>query len=156
MFPHLHCKTRANRISDTVFFKHQYITNPQVTPKTLVIKAASDLTSALKGTVSRDGNTTEALQKFSKLFTKIAAAKSELAKAKEQQNNLQNHPNAYQAVPLPRAADRPSTPASPLQRVPIDITEADCGVTVMPTQTVEAGTPQQGTRGPPIMRPNYI
>ncbi len=25
-------KTRAARISDTVFFKHQYITNPQVTP----------------------------------------------------------------------------------------------------------------------------
>jgi hypothetical protein len=38
-------KTRAMRISDTVFIKHQYITNPQVTPKTLVIKAASDLTS---------------------------------------------------------------------------------------------------------------
>ncbi len=81
-------KIRATRISDTVFFKHQYITNPQVTPKTLVIKAALDLTSALKGTTSRDGKTAEALQKFSKLFTKIAAAKSELAKAKEQQNIL--------------------------------------------------------------------
>ncbi len=41
-------KTRATRISGTVFFKHQYITNPQVTPKTLIIKAALDLTSALK------------------------------------------------------------------------------------------------------------
>jgi hypothetical protein len=78
-------KTRATRISDTVFFKHQYITNPQVTPNTLVIKAASDLTSALKGTVSHDGKMAEALQKFSKLFTKIATAKAELAKAKEQQ-----------------------------------------------------------------------
>jgi hypothetical protein len=57
-------------------------------PKTLIIKTASDLTSALKGTVSCDGKTAEVLQKFSKLFTKIAAAKSELAKAKEQQNNL--------------------------------------------------------------------
>ncbi len=81
-------KTRATRISDTVFFKHQYITNLQVTPETLVIKAASDLTSALKGMVSRDGETAEALQRFSELFTKIAAAKAELAKAKEQQNNL--------------------------------------------------------------------
>jgi hypothetical protein len=36
----------------------------------------------------------EALQKFSKLFTKKSAAKSELAKAKEQWNNLQNHPIA--------------------------------------------------------------
>jgi hypothetical protein len=134
-------KTKATRISDTVFFKHQYIPNPQVTPKTLVIKAASDLTSALKGTVSCDGETAEALEKFSKLFTKIAASKSELAKAKEQRNNLQNHPNASQAVPLPRVAERPSTPASPLPRVPIDIAEADCQVTIMPTQTVEGGMP---------------
>jgi hypothetical protein len=47
-------KTRATRISDTVFFKHQYITNPQVTPKTLIIKAALDLTSTLKGMISCD------------------------------------------------------------------------------------------------------
>ncbi len=81
-------KTRATRINDTVFFKHQYNTNPQGTPKTLVIKAALYLTSTLKGTISHNGKTAKALQKFSKLFTKIAAAKSELAKAKEQWNNL--------------------------------------------------------------------
>jgi hypothetical protein len=86
-------KTRATRISDSLFVKHQYITNPQVTPKTLVIKAASDLTSALKGTISRNGKMAEALQKFRELFTKIAAVKSELAKAKEQRNNHRNHPN---------------------------------------------------------------
>ncbi len=33
-------KTRATRISNTEFFKHQYITNPPVTPITHVIKAA--------------------------------------------------------------------------------------------------------------------
>jgi hypothetical protein len=87
-------KTRATRISDTVFFKHQYITNPQVTPKMLVIEVALDLTSALKGTISRDGKTVEVLQKFSELFTKIAVAKSKLAKAKEQRKYLLNHPNA--------------------------------------------------------------
>jgi hypothetical protein len=52
-----------------VFFKHQYITNPQVTPKTLVIKAALELTSELKGLVSRNGETVDTLKKFSKLFT---------------------------------------------------------------------------------------
>jgi hypothetical protein len=149
-------KTRATRISDTVFFKHQYITNPQVTPKTLIIKAVLDLTSALKGILSCNGKMAEALQKFSKLFTKIAAAKSELAKAKEQRNNLQNHPNAHQTVPLTRVAERPSTPASLLPRVPIEITEAECRVTIMPTQTVEGGTPPQGTRGQPTTRPTYI
>jgi hypothetical protein len=91
---HHHCfhiyimKTSVTRISDTVLFKHQYIANPQVTPKTLVIKAALDLTSALNGTISCNGKMAEALQKFSKLFMKVAAVKSELAKAKEQQNNL--------------------------------------------------------------------
>jgi hypothetical protein len=85
-------KTRATRISDPVFFKHQYIANPQVTPETLIIKAAMDLTSALKEMISPNGKTEEVLQKFSKLFTKIAAAKSELAKAKEQWNNLQITP----------------------------------------------------------------
>ncbi len=69
-------RTIATRVSNTVFFKHQYITNPQVTPKTLVIKAALELTSALKGSVSCNGKTAEALKKFSKLFMKIVIAKA--------------------------------------------------------------------------------
>jgi hypothetical protein len=149
-------KTRAMRISDTVFFKQQYITNPQVTPKTLVIKAASDLTSALKEPVSRNGEMAEVVDKFSGLFTKITAANAELAKAKEQQNNLQKHPNARRAVPLPRVAKRSSTPASPPPRVPIEISEVDCQVTVMPTQTPGGGTSQQGTHRQPTTRSNYI
>jgi hypothetical protein len=47
------------------------MTNPQVTP-----------TSALKGTVSCNGKTTEALERFRELFTKIAATKTATAKAK--------------------------------------------------------------------------
>jgi hypothetical protein len=47
------------------FFKHQYITNPQITPKTLIMKAAAELTSALKGTVTRDAKTADALAKVS-------------------------------------------------------------------------------------------
>jgi hypothetical protein len=69
-------------VSGTVFFKHQYITNPQVTPKTLFIKAALELTSALKGSISCDGKMAEVLKKFSKLFTKIATTKTTMAKAK--------------------------------------------------------------------------
>jgi hypothetical protein len=58
--------------------------NPQVTPKILVTKAALEFTSALKGMVSCNGKTTDALEKFSELFTKIAAAKAAMEKAKEQ------------------------------------------------------------------------
>ncbi len=74
-------KIRATIVSDRVFFKHQYITNPQIMPETLVIKAAVELTNVLKGTVSRDGETAEALQKVSSLFTKIAAAKATTRRA---------------------------------------------------------------------------
>ncbi len=69
------------RVSDRVFFKHQYITNPQIMPETLVIKAAAELINVLKGTVSRDVKTAEALQKVSSLFTKIAAAKAATMRA---------------------------------------------------------------------------
>ncbi len=74
-------KTTATRVSDRIFFKHQYITNPQITPETLVIKAAAELTNVLKGTVSRDIKMAEALQKVSSLFTKIAAAKAATTRA---------------------------------------------------------------------------
>ncbi len=114
---------------------------------------ASDLTSALEGMVSH-GKTAELLEKFSKLFTKIATVTSAMVKAKEQQNNLQTHPNARQAVPLPSLVNRPPILASPLPRVPIAIAEADCHVrndgkrvqmvgmasrvAVKPTQIIEA------------------
>jgi hypothetical protein len=81
-------KTRATRASNTVFFKHQCITNPKVTPETLVIKVASELTRGLKGMLSCNGKMAEALEKFSELFMKIAAAKAATAKAKEQWNKL--------------------------------------------------------------------
>jgi hypothetical protein len=42
-------KTRSTRISDTVFFQHQYITNPTISPESKVIAATQQLTAALKG-----------------------------------------------------------------------------------------------------------
>ena len=54
-------KTRTTRISHLVFFKHQYIINPQLMPEILVLKAALELTSVLKGTLSREAETADAL-----------------------------------------------------------------------------------------------
>jgi hypothetical protein len=87
-------KIRATRVSNSVFFKHQYITNPQLTPETLVMKTAAELTSALKGTVLRNAETADALAKVSDLFHKTAAEKLATAKAKEQWNHHCTHPNA--------------------------------------------------------------
>ena len=41
--------TRAKQISDTVFFKHKYITQPTMMTDDLVNKAIHDLTIAIKG-----------------------------------------------------------------------------------------------------------
>ena len=74
-------KTRAKRISDTVYFTHhQYITNPTVSPESHVVAAAQQLAKALQGNIPAGNKPAEALKKVSNLFTKIAAAKSEVAK----------------------------------------------------------------------------
>ncbi len=122
-------KTRAARISYSVFFKHQYITNPQLTPETLVLKAASELTNALKGMVSRETETVDALAQVSELFHKIAEAKVAMAKAKEQRNTHRTHPNTCKAAPLPRVrTDPPTQPAVPLPRVQTAPPVEDCRV----------------------------
>ncbi len=75
-------------ISNKVFFKHQYITNPKVSPETMVIQAMQQLTSALQGNIALETKMAEALRGVSKLFTKIVAAKASAAKAKEQRNKI--------------------------------------------------------------------
>jgi hypothetical protein len=164
---------RATRVSNAVFFKHQYIMNPQITLETLVMKAAVELTSALKGTILRDAETAEALTKVGELFHKIAAAKAATAKAKEQQNQHRTHPTARRAVPLPRVVtDPPVPPVVPLPRVPASPTVKDCPVggvgsgmqnvntPAQPVdsqlQIVENVTQRQGKHRPPSARPNYI
>ncbi len=107
-------KTRATRVSHIVFFKHQYITNLQLTPETLVMKAALELTSALKGMVLGNAETTHAVAKVSNLFYKIAEVKVATAKAKEQQNHHQTHPNTRQMVPLSRMVNKPPAPLTAL------------------------------------------
>ncbi len=87
-------KTRATRISDTLFFKHQYITNLTVSPESHVVAAAQQLATTLKGNIPAGNETAEALKKVSELFTKIAAAKNKTAKAKEQCNRVRATPAA--------------------------------------------------------------
>ncbi len=42
-------QTKIKRVSDTVYFKTKYITQPTLTPADVIIKALNDLTQALKG-----------------------------------------------------------------------------------------------------------
>ena len=65
-------KTRSERISDTVFFKHKYITQPTVTPADTIVKALDDLTNALKGRRNVKGEAQiEALEKIDELLNNI-------------------------------------------------------------------------------------
>ena len=141
-------KTRATRISDSVFIKHQYITN-------LFMKAAAELTSALKGTVSQDVETADELAKVSNLFQKIAASKADRAKAKEQWNQHRTHPSSRRAVPIPRVENEPpARQAVPIPRVQATPTVDDCRVVGGGSrlQIVKCGTPNQGKHAPPPQR----
>jgi hypothetical protein len=65
-------KTRSERISDTVFFKHKYITQPTVTPADTIVKALDDLTHALKGRRNVKGEAQiEALEKIDELLNNL-------------------------------------------------------------------------------------
>jgi hypothetical protein len=77
-----------------VHFKHQYITNPAISPESHVVAAAQQLATALKGIIPAGNKTGEALTQVSKLFTQIATTKNEQAKAKEQPNKQRVNPTA--------------------------------------------------------------
>jgi hypothetical protein len=120
-------KTRATRVSDTVFFKHQYITNPTVSAESLVVAAAQQLTSTLKGDILTGNETAESLKKVGEPFTKIAEAKANVAKAKEQQNRVRLHPDARHAIPLPRVVEQNPRVELSIPRVD-EAPKADCHV----------------------------
>jgi hypothetical protein len=109
-------RTRATRISNTVVFKHQYITSPMISPESHVVAAAQQLVTALQGNIPAGNETAEALTKVSKLFTKIALAKKEVANAKEQRNRLRANPSAWITTHLPRVAVPPPRVDVPVPR----------------------------------------
>jgi hypothetical protein len=114
-------------VSDTVNFKHQYITNPTVSPESVIVAAAQQLTAALKGNIPGGNKMMEGLTKVSKLFTRIAAMKQEVATAKAQWNKLRVHPAARQTPLLPRVAAPFPRVVTTVPRV--EVPEADCHVT---------------------------
>jgi hypothetical protein len=68
LFPSLCHQDESNEDQRHCFFKHQYITNPAVSPESHVVAAAQQLATALKGNIPAGNKTAEALTKVSKLF----------------------------------------------------------------------------------------
>ena len=160
-------RTRATRISNTVFFKHQYITNPTISPESHVVAAAQQLATALKGNIPAGNETAEALTKVSDLFTKIAAAKQATTAAKEQQNRLRANPTARITTHLPRLVVPLPRVAVPIPRV-TEPSQADCRVVqivtnpTVPRPVEQAPATCSQSRSPQVdvqssaARPNYI
>jgi hypothetical protein len=152
-------RTRATRISNTIVFKHQYITSPTISPESRVVAAVQQLITTLQGNIPAGNKTAEALTKVSKLFTKIALAKKEVANAKEQRNRLRANPLAWITTHLLRVAVPPPRVTK--------ATQADCciaqtgvstAMTRPPVQTPAtcSSRPPWAYARPPSSRPNYI
>jgi hypothetical protein len=159
-------KTRSTRISDTVHYKHQYITNPTVSPESHVVAAAQQLATALQGNIPTGNETAEALKKVSDLFTKIAAAKNEVAKAKAQRNRVRAAPAARKPThlprveaPLPRVADPLKVDCRVIPRVEDCRVVEEVPITATPRPVVQAPATRSQAQQPrlsPTGRPHYI
>ena len=96
-------KTRGERISDTVFFIHKYITQPKVTPADTIVKALGDLMHALKGRRNVKGTSEiEALERIDKLLNNIPK-QLEQAGTTEETNHIQRSNSTTEGKQNPNA-----------------------------------------------------
>jgi hypothetical protein len=109
-------KTNSERISDTVFFKHKYITQPTLTPVDTVVKAIDDLTCALKGARNTQGmQQIERLKMIDELLNKIPS-------------NLTEMSDPSTKTPIPRVEDiRPGLTPLTFQSPPLKHTRNNGG-----------------------------
>ena len=62
-------ETKAERVSDTVFFKHKYITQPTLTPEDVMIRAILNLRNAIQKAKDKKGDVNfEAIKKLDSIF----------------------------------------------------------------------------------------
>jgi hypothetical protein len=155
-------QTRATRISNTVIFKHQYITNPTISPESHVVAAAQQLAMALKGNIPVGNETAEALKKVSELLIKIARVKQEATKAKEQRNKIRANPTAHITMHLPRVTiphPRVNVPAPRVDKPPQGHIVANPPmprpVEQSPATCSQSRSPQFDEQSP-MAQPNYI
>jgi hypothetical protein len=94
-----------------------------------VVAAAQQLTINLQGNIPTRNKTAEALQKVGKLFTKIAMAKNDLAKAKTMHNRVCANQVTRQATHIPRVE-------APIPRVEMPHPRVTKSTEAHPTQVV--------------------
>ncbi len=72
---------RSNRICDTVFFKHKYLTMPTITPKVALILSADKLVDAIAGIVPKNSITEDAIVQLMAIYCTQAHAASNAVSA---------------------------------------------------------------------------
>lgn len=86
-FEHYRCyiiyisETKNTRIGNTVFFKHKYLTMPTITNSDALLKAAQDMTTALKGGVHQSNEQADAIKMLMKIFKNNATTMKEMEEA---------------------------------------------------------------------------
>jgi hypothetical protein len=86
--------TQSKRISDTVFFKTKFITQPTPAPANTVINAITNLTNALKGTRNVEGiQDIKQLKLLDKLLNNIPQKLTDFWKHQNQGWKTSNQPN---------------------------------------------------------------
>ncbi len=124
--------TRSKRVSDTVHFKHKYITQPTLTPEDTIVKAINDLTHALKESRNTKGILQiKALLKMDELFHKQLTS---TAKATEPLQEIQPRPRVTfagsskppQEIPTPRVTiEKMPNPRVAIEKATINKTMSD-------------------------------
>ena len=99
-------KTQSKRVTDTVFFKHKYITQPAITPADAIIKAYNDLRAVLQGMQntndSRQMRTLEQIQEQLSPGNKLQIEQQIQRRFPRVENTRQIVPTSQPEPPLPR------------------------------------------------------
>ena len=82
-------ETKATRVGQTVFFKHKYITAPQVTATDALLRASDDLCNALLNVEPNDGRTKKVVDLLMEIFK---------GKANEEKTGKDARRTSYQAA----------------------------------------------------------
>ena len=67
-------ETNSERVGDTIFYKHKYLTMPTKTEAGAIEEAAKDLKTALDGGIPQTNIDKEAIEKLMEIFKKNAEA----------------------------------------------------------------------------------
>ena len=128
--------TRVERVLDTIFSKHKYLTQPTDSPEDATVTAAHQFTGARKGNAKGNNEELEAL------FEEIASDKAELAKkSKLTGNGIRKYPDN---PPRVEGSQSPRVEQSKTPRVP------DRLVVACPRVVVESNVEQP--KEPPFQR----